>query len=372
VIGKEAALEHFAACFAELEDPRGPNVLHDLREIVFIALLATLCGATNCCDMALFARFKADLLRTVLKLKHGLPSHDTFSRVFRMLDPKGFERSFQRFMQAFCAHLQLARPKGVVALDGKALRCAYERGKSYMPALMVSAWGAQTRMALANVWAQDGNEAAAVRSLIELLQLKDCIVTADALHCRRDTAAAIIAQRGDYVLAVKDNQPKLLRAAKTAIAAVRRKQTERPAKCTELSHGRKESRLALVASAATARELEFPGLKAFAMIRSKRGADKTIERYFLLSQHYRAGQVLKTVREHWGIENRLHWTLDVVLDEDRARNRKDNAPANLAVLRRLALNIARADPDPKLSLRAKLKRAGWDERFMFDMLANMR
>jgi predicted transposase YbfD/YdcC len=364
-------VERFAACFAQLKDPRGPNALHDLREMVFIALLATLCGATNCCDMALFARLKAELLRSVLKLKYGLPSHDTFSRVFRMLDPKGFEQAFQRFMQAFFAHLQLARVKGVIAIDGKAWRRAYERGKSHMPALMVTAWGAQTRMALANAWAHDGNEAAAVRALIELLQLKDCVVTADALHCRRDTAAAIIARQGDYVLAVKANQPKLLRAARRATAAARRKKTTRPIKRTELAHGRRESRVAFVA-AAVAAELNFPGLQAFGLIRSKRGADKTVERYYLLSRHYRPAQLLQIVRAHWGIENRLHWTLDVVLDEDRARNRKDNAPANLAVLRRLALNIARAEPDPKTSLRGKLKRAGWDERFMFDMLANMR
>jgi predicted transposase YbfD/YdcC len=365
-------VERFAACFAQLKDPRGPNARHDLRELVFIALLATLCGATSCCDMALFARLKADLLRTVLKLKYGLPSHDTFSRVFRLLDPKGFEQAFQRFMQAFFAHLQLARPTGVIALDGKALRCAYERGKSHMPALMVTAWGAQTRMALANAWAHDGNEAAAVRALIELLQLKDCVVTADALHCRRDTAAAIIARQGDYALAVKANQPKLLRAATRATAAARRQKATRPIKRTELAHGRRESRVAFVAAAAAAPELNFPGLQAFGLIRSKRGADKTVERYYLLSRHYRPAQLLQIVREHWGIENRLHWTLDVVLDEDRARNRKDNAPANLAVLRRLALNIARAEPDRKISLRGKLKRAGWDERFMFDMLANMR
>jgi hypothetical protein len=129
-----------------LADPRGPNALHDLRELVFLALLATLDGATSCCDMALFARLKADLWRTVLKLKHGLPSHDTCSRVFRLLEPKGFEQALQRFMQACSAYLKLARPTGVIALDGQAWRCAYERGKSHMPALMVTAWGAQTRV----------------------------------------------------------------------------------------------------------------------------------------------------------------------------------------------------------------------------------
>lgn len=366
-------MERFSECFSDLADPRGANALHDLREILFIALLATLCGATSCCDMALFARSKEELLRSVLGLKFGLPSHDTFSRVFRMLDPKAFEKAFQRFMAVFFAHLKLQRAKGVIAIDGKALRCAYERGKSHMPALMVTAWGAQTRMALANVLAQEGGEAAAALSLIELLTLKDCVVTADALHCRRDTAQAIIARKGDYVLAVKGNQPKLLQAAKAAIGAARSKKGKRSARRLELSHGRKESRMAFVASAKTVvPELDFPGLQAFAMIRSKRGKDKTVERYYLLSRHYPPSQLLAIVREHWGIENRLHWTLDVVLDEDLARSRKDNAPANLAILRRLALNIARAHPDKKTSMRGKLKRAGWDQSFMFDMLANMR
>jgi predicted transposase YbfD/YdcC len=373
VIRKEAPVEDFAECFSDLEDPRGSNALHDLTELLFIALLATLCGATSCCDMALFAHIKEELLRSVLELKHDLPSHDTFSRVFRMIDPKAFEKVFQHFMKAFFAHLKLQRAKGVVAIDGKALRCAYERGKSHMPALMVTAWGAQTRMALANVLAEDGGEAAAALVLIEFLQLKDCIVTADALHCRRDTAEAIIARKGDYVLAVKDNQPKLLQAAKAAIGAARSKTGKRSAKRKELSHGRKESRKAFVTSAKTvAPTLDFPGLQAFAMIRSKRGKDKTVERYYLLSRYYRPSQLLAIVREHWGIENRLHWTLDVVFDEDLARNRKDNAPANLAILRRLALNIARAHPDKKTSMRGKLKRAGWDETFMFDMLVNMR
>lgn len=363
-------MERFAECFSELEDPRGANALHDLTEILFIALLATLCGATNCCDIALFARIKERLLRSVLELEYGLPSHDTFSRVFRMLDPKGFEKVFQRFMTAFSAHLKLAREEGVIAIDGKALRGAYERGRSHMPKLMVAAWGTQTRMVLGNVLAEDGGEAAAALKLLELLQLKDRIVTADALHCRSDTARAILARKADYVLAVKNNQPKLLEAARTAIALGRRRK-EGSARRTELSHGRREGRTAFVAASKTQEE-PFPGLKAFAMIRSRRGKDKTVERYYVLSRYLPPAQLLTVVREHWGIENRLHWTLDVVLDEDLARSRKDNAPANLAILRRLALNIARAHPDQKISMRGKLKRAGWDERFMFDLLANMR
>ncbi len=367
-------MEGFSACFSDLPDPRGPNAMHDLTELLFIALLATLCGATTCCDFALFARTKEDLLRSVLGLRHGTPSHDTFSRVFRLLDPQAFERSFQRFMGAFAGQMKIERAKGVIALDGKALRRAYERGRSHMPPLMVTAWGAHTRMALANVLAEEGGEAAAGLRIIELLKLRDCIVTADALHCRRDTAEAILAAKGNYVLALKNNQPRLLAAARNAIAEARRMKDKRSPLHKELSHGRRESRVAFVAAAKTkeASELNFPGLKAFAMIRGKRDKDKTVERYYLLSQDHPPARLMEIVRDHWGIENRLHWTLDVVLDEDGTRNRKDNAPVNLAILRRLALNIARAHPDKKTSMRGKLKRAGWDQTFMFDMLVNMR
>jgi predicted transposase YbfD/YdcC len=362
-------MECFAACFAEVPDPRTNNALHDLTEILFIALLATLCGATSCCDMALFARSKEGLLRQILVLKNGLPSHDTFSRVFRMLDPAAFEKGFRRFTKAFA---KAVRIKGVVALDGKALRRAYERGKSHMPPVMVTAWSARTRMALANVLAPGNNEAAGALQLVELLQLKDCVVTTDALHCHRGMAKAIVARDGDYAMAVKDNQPGLLRDAKAAIAAAERKGTK-SATTKDARHGRKETRTAIVAPVSgMAKEHDFPGLAAVARLKSRRGKEKTLERYFLLSKRYTPTQVLDIVRAHWGIENTLHWTLDVTLDEDQARNRKDNAPANLAILRRLALNIARAHPDTKTSLRGKLKRAAWDDKFLFTMLQHMR
>ena len=355
-------MERFTQCFSALPDPRADNAAHDLTEILFIALLATLCGAQSCCDIALFAKTKEALLRTVLVLAHGVPSHDTFSRVFRMLDPQAFEKAFRQFMRAFAQSLQ-----GVVALDGKALRRAYERGKSHMPPIMVTAWSAQTRMALANVLAEGNNEAAAALQLIGLLTLKGCVVTADALHCHRAMAQAIVERDG----AVKDNQPALRRDAQAAVAAATR-QGASATVTTDDGHGRDEIRVAVVASAGDmAKRHDFPGLQAVAQIKSKRNGANT-ERYFLLSRHYRPPEVLRIVRQHWGIENGLHWPLDVLLDEDLARSRKDNAPANLAVLRRLALNVARAHPDAKTSLRGKFKRAGWDEAFLFDMLHHMR
>jgi predicted transposase YbfD/YdcC len=332
--------------------------------------MATLCGATACTDMALFARMKAYLWQDVLVLENGLPSHDTFSRVFRMLDPKAFESAFRRFMKAFAQGAKIKRPRGVIALDGKALRRGYERGKSHMPPVMVTAWAAQTRMALANVLAPNNNEVDGALQLLELLQLKGCVVTADALHCHRAMAEAIVARGGDYVLAVKDNQPALLADAKAAIRAAARKASLTTA---DAAHGRKERRKALVAPVKDmAQKHDFPGLKAVARITSKRGKDKTVERYFLMSQAYSRKEVLRIVRTHWTIENGLHWPLDVTLDEDLARNRKDHGPANLAVLRRLALNVARGHPDTTTSLRGKLKRAGWNDTFLFELLGHMR
>jgi predicted transposase YbfD/YdcC len=362
-------LDRFAACFSSLVDPRKNQAQHDLTEMLFIALLGTLCGATTCCDLALFGQAKEALLRKILVLEHGIPSHDTFSRVFRIIDPDSFEKVFRRFTKAFATATKI---KGVVALDGKTLRRAYERGKSHMPPVMVTAWSAMTRMALANVLAPGNNEAAGALQLIELLQLKGCVVTADALHCHRGMAKAIVERGGDYVLAVKNNRPGLLRDAKAAISAAERKKAKK-ATTKDKGHGRKETRTAIVASVKDmAEKHDFPGLTAVARITSKRGRDKTVQRYFLLTRRYTPAELLHIVRQHWGIENVLHWTLDVVLDEDQTRSRKDHAPANLAVLRRLALNIARAHPDTKTSLRGKLKRAAWDDSFLVDMLLNMR
>jgi predicted transposase YbfD/YdcC len=289
-----------------------------------------------------------------------------------MLDPKAFERCFQQFMAAFAEAANIPPPQGVVALDGKALRRGYERGQSHMPPIMVSAWGAQTRMALANTLADGNNEAAAALHLVELLQLKGCVVTADALHCHRAMARAIVERGGDYVLSVKDNQPALLADAMAAITAAVRKGAE-AITSLEADHGRIDKRAVVVAPLKDiGQKHDFPGLRAVARITSKRGRDKPVTRYFLMSQPYSRSAVLRIVRQHWTIENCLHWPLDVLLDEDLARNRKDNGPANLAILKRLALNVARAQPDTKISLRAKLKRAGWDDAYLFNMLSHMR
>jgi len=362
-------MENFRNCFSEVPDPRAANSLHDLVEILFIGLAAVLCGAEGCTDMADFGRAKERFLRTILRLEYGIPSHDTFSRVFRMLDPTAFEAAFRQFMAAFGASIE-----GVVAIDGKAVRGAFERGRKTTPLHLVNVWAAEARLALAQSTAPNRNEVAGALQVMELLALEGCIVTADALHCHAAMAQAILDRDAAYVLALKENQSALWAAAQQRVeAATHRDQAmlEQP-----VSHGRYERRQVVVVRDATlADQHSFPGIQAVARLTSHRRVDgkdtEMVVRYFLLSRPWPAARVLEIVRTHWTIENQLHWVLDVVLNEDRARNRKGHGPENIAILRKLALNLLRSHPD-KASIRRKVKRAGWDDDFLLSIIAHMR
>lgn len=362
----------FIDCFSDVEDPRAENALHDLVEMLFIALLATLAGATSCSEMADFGRYKEELLRKVLKLEHGIPSHDTFSRIFRLLEPKSFETSFVRFMKAFGESLaKLAGTPNVIAFDGKALKRAYDTGASHMPRMIVEAWGAQTRMVLASMLAPDRDETQAVHQLLDLVQLNGAVVTGDALHCNRTTVDKIVERGGDYVLAIKGNQNGLYPDV-VALIAAKGGRTPR-AKTKEYGHGRNEMRSAVVVAAQQlGAKHNFRNLAAVARITSRRHKDDPVERYFICSRLYPPEELLKIVRTHWSIENGLHWVLDVVLDEDQARNRKDHGPANLATLKRLALNVARAHPDQKTSMRRKIRHASWDDGYLLELVHHVR
>jgi predicted transposase YbfD/YdcC len=358
-------MEVFTAYFSQVPDPRADNARHDLLDVMFVALAAVLCGAQDCTDMAEFAAAKLGLLRQVVKLEHGAPSHDTFSRVFRLLSPEPFEAAFAKFTRAFAGALQ-----GVVAIDGKALRGAYERGRKATPLHLVNVWAAEARLVIGQRLAPGRNEVLGAQQALALLQLDGCIVTADALHCRPDTAQAILDAGADYALALKANQPGLLAKAQALIEAVdpQSAAVSGPLK----AHDRLEARTAVVVAA---QDFDFPGLAAVARVETRRksGAEPEppIVRYFLLSVILTAQQMIDVARTHWTIENQLHWVLDVAFLEDRARSRKDNAPQNLALLRKLALNIARHHP-AKGSMAKKLKRAGWNDDFLLSMLAHMR
>jgi predicted transposase YbfD/YdcC len=364
----------FKKLFRPLRDPRADNASHDLLEILFIAVAGVLCGAEGPSDMARFGRSKELLLRSFLRLEHGIPSHDTFSRVFRLLDPQAFEKAFRRFMAAFAQFHRLDLG-GVIAIDGKALRGAYERGRSATPMHMVNVFATQARMALASRKAPGRNEAAGALEVLGMLCLKRRVVTADALHCHRKFAAAVLERGGDYVLALKQNQSKMFAAVVRRFAhAGTRSVAERLEPST---HDRREWRRAtVIRDASFSATHKFPGVVALARTTSRRRlaggrAERPIMRYYLLSKWMPAGTLLRVVRSHWAIENQLHWMLDVIFDEDGSRTRKDNGPENLAILRRLALNILRAHPAP-LSMRQKIKSAGWDDSFLLSLFSHMR
>lgn len=362
-------MEDFRACFSDLPDPRAANARHDLLEVVFIALAAMLCGAEGCSDMAEFGEAKEPFLRQLLRLEHGIPSHDTFSRVFRLLDPQAFEAAFRQFMAGFAESLS-----GVVAIDGKAVRGAFERGRRTTPLHLVNVWAAEARLAIAQRLAPNRNETAGALEVLQLLSLKDCIVTADALHCHAKMAQGVLDRGGEYVLALKENQSALFADAKDLLEAAAARDRAEPEAST--GHGREERRTAIVVRAkALATKHSFPGLVALARIELRRRVDGKDEkphvRYFVLSQLFPPARVLAISRTHWSIENQLHWLLDVVLDEDRARNRKGNGPQNLAILRKLALNLLRSHPH-KASIRRKIKHAGWNDDFLLSLLAQMR
>ena len=361
----------FISIFEDVADPRAENARHDLLELLFIALAAVLCGAESCADMADFGEAKEEVLREVLRLEHGTPSHDTFSRVFRLLDPEAFEAAFARFMAAFAKSNRL---KGVVAIDGKAIRGAFAKGAKATPLHLVNVWAAEQRLALAQRLAPERNEVVGALEAVKLLSLKGCIVTVDALHCHRAMAQAILNARGQYVLALKENQHALFEAVERRFATVDKANTFESE--TQSSHGRSEQRTAWVISDTTlAKAHNFPGIRALAQVDTLRRLegrpDETKTRYFLLSQTFPADKLLKIVRTHWTIENQLHWVLDVVFDEDGARNRKDHGPQNIALLRKIALNLLRSHPD-KASIRRKIKKAGWDDTFLLSILAQMR
>lgn len=366
--------KHFARAFRRLPDPRAGNASHELLDVLFIALAAVLCGAESCADMADFGQSKEGFLRLVLRLEHGIPSHDTFSRVFRLLDPKAFEFAFGRFMAAF-AKANKIKLSGVVAVDGKALRGAYERGGKATPLHLVNVFAVDARMALAQHKAPERNETKGALEVLQLLELDGSIVTADALHCTRAFAAAVQERGGDYALAVKANRRPLFEAVTQQFTRSGKRSSAKQIEAS--THDRRETRSATVIRNASLAELHrFPGIAAIGRITLRRRlpgqrADAPLVRYYVLSKYMSPKRLLQVTRSHWGIENQLHWVLDVHFSEDGNRARKDNAPENLALLRKLGLNILRALPI-QASIRRKIKRAGWDDAFLLQAISHMR
>jgi predicted transposase YbfD/YdcC len=355
----------------EVDDPRADNARHDLMELLVIAFVAVLCGATGCVEMSQFGRSQIKFFKKHLKLRHGVPSHDTFSTVFRMVDPKALDLAFGKV----CARIMSALGEpGVIAIDGKALKGAHAKGRASDCEMMVSAYASGLRMTLATVAAVKRNEVEAALALLDLIDIEGKLVTGDSLHCNRKMAQKIIEKGGDYCLSLKGNQESLLSDARALFGAI---EASHPTSTAEsVGHGRVEKRVATVVEApGIAEHHEFAGLKAFGRIVATRTIDgkiETAERFFVLSRNMHPATLLASRREHFGgIENGLHWGLDVAMGEDAARNRMDHGPANIAVLRRRARDLVAADSE-KGSLQIKLKRAGWDETYRLKLLRQMR
>ncbi|MGI6857054.1 ISAs1 family transposase, partial [Mesorhizobium sp. 1B3] len=317
----ETAISCLESCFGALPDPRARNASHRLGDIIVMMVAASLCGATTATEFALFAENRKAALSRLIDYDSA-PSHDTFSRVLRLLDPTAFAQAFAVFAAGFAQALaETGNGVGeVVALDGKALRRAYERGHAASPPLTVSAFATEVGLCLAAVTPSPAeNEVEAALRVVELIDLTDKIVTADALHCHRRMAQAIMDRGGNYVLALKGNRRHWRQKARETLKQSRPASAE----CNELSHGRNEWRLAEVVPAA---KPLMAGHAAFLRITSKRDKAKPLTRLFMTSLLPTPQQALAMTRAHWQIENGLHWVLDVHLEEDFSRARKDNAP----------------------------------------------
>lgn len=371
----------FSVCFADLPDPRTGNATrHDLLEVLTMALTASICGGQHCTDFADFAADREDLFREFLTLKHGLPSHDTFSRIFRLLDVEAFAACFGQFLDELGAS-----GAGVLAIDAKTLRRSYGAAAARSPLEAVTAFSAEGGVVIGHQGFRSGegdSEILAARSLLACLDLRGVLVTADAVHCQDATARSILERGGDYLLALKDNRP----ALHTEVAAYF--EAAAPGELATLEttgdgHGRLEVRRHRVSHdlswlrgprrAAGLPEL-LPGLASLAMVESevtRNGRTTRTRRYYLASAPLSAERFAHAVRAHWRIENTLHWVLDETFDEDKARNRAGNGPENLAVLRKLALNLLRR-ARPGISIRRKRKRCGWSNEFARSVLGQMR
>ncbi len=363
--------------FQDLPDPRrdGRNKKHRLIDILVTALCGVIAGCESAVEIEAYGREKAAWLKTFLELEHGIPSHDTFSRILQMLDPRKFHDCFVRWVRA----LHETTRGQVVPIDGKTLRHSFDSAAGLPPLHLVSAWAAENRLVLGTV-PVDGksNEITAVPKLLEVLELTGAIVTLDAMGCQKEIAGKIREKKADYVLAVKDNQPHLHEDLSHLLDGVLEDEETLPAcqrhRTIEKRRGRIEERFyySLPVPQSLRHRDAWRDLRSAGGVISvtRRGAEEAIQvRYFISSLRPNARRLARAVRAHWGIENSQHWVLDVVFDEDACRARLDNAAENFALLRRLALNLLNSEGTEHASLRVKRRAAGWNDSLMLRILS---
>jgi predicted transposase YbfD/YdcC len=365
----------FIDYFTELADPRIEDRCdHKLIDILFIAVCAVICGADGFTDMEEFGLSKETWLRQFLDLPSGIPSHDTFGRVLARLKPGEFQQCFLSWVRA------VADLSGneIVPIDGKKLRRSHNRSSGQRAIELVSAWAGANRLMLGQVKVSaDSNEITAVPQLLRLLELKGCIVTVDALNCQKDIASEILTQEADYVLSLKGNQGKLHKDVEGFFEAVVDDRTYgftiSKHETVDGEHGRIETRKYWHVNAPDwlKKKADWPGLESLGLCEATREVNEQTskeKRYYLSSLSVDAIRLADAVRGHWAIENSLHWILDVVFREDDSRVRVGHAAENLAMVRRIALNLLQQEKTLKRGVKTKRLKAALDERYLLKVL----